>query len=114
MNALDKMREGKKSITAPDRKRVKQGMGQFYKCKRPKGKGSCWRHKFVCLSSPDQEKIPCTDFEKEELFEAGLGEKEICFENVDISQEEFKEIILQTFPRLEGGGGFRFLKGAWQ
>ncbi len=56
---------------------MKQEMSQSYKSKskRLKGKGTCWKHKFVCLSYTDQEKIPTTDFDKEELFQAGLGEK---------------------------------------
>ena len=113
MNALKRMREGKRSINVPDRKRVKQEMSQLYKSKskRLKGKGTCWKHKFVCLSYTDQEKIPTTDFDKEELFQAGLGEKQINFDDIDINQEDFKDVILDTFPRIEGGGGFRFMKG---
>ena len=42
---------------------------------------------------------------------AGLGEKEIAFEDAIISQEDFHEIILEHYPRLREGAGFRFLKG---
>ena len=64
-----------------------------------------------CLARVDQQKIPTLDKEKEELFLAGLGEKEIFFNNIDIDSNEFREIILEHFPRLKDGGGFRFLKG---
>lgn len=59
----------------------------------------------------DQDRIPTTDHEKDELYRAGLGEKEISFEDLDISEVEFREAILETFPKLTAGGGFRFLKG---
>lgn len=72
-----------------------------------------WRHKFFCLAFKDQERIPTTEGEKEELYRAGLGEKEITFEDVEMGREEFHESILDAFPRLKEGGGFRFLKGKW-
>lgn len=94
------------------RKRVKQEMSCLFHTKRPKPlKQYAWRHKFFCLAYTDQEKSPTCDAEKDELFRAGLGEKEICFEDVTISQEEFHEIIQDHFPRLREGGGSRFLKG---
>ena len=70
-----------------------------------------WRHKFVCLAYVDQSKIPSTDYDKDELYQAGLGEKEITFEDINITQSQFKGIIFESFPKLEAVGGFRFLKG---
>ena len=102
------MREGKSSTNVPNRKRVKQEMCQLYRAKCPKGKSIFWRHKFVCLAYTDQERIPTSDFDKEELFQAGLGKKEICFNDIEISQEEFKDVILLAFTRLKRGGGFAF------
>lgn len=69
-----------------------------------------WRHKFVCLAFVNQVRVPTNDAEKEEWYQAGLGEKEISFESLDISQEEFKEHLYAHFPRLEDGGGFQLLK----
>ena len=68
------------------------------------------KHKFVCLASTDQSRIPTTDVDKELLYQAGLGEKEIFFEQLDIDAVEFREILYQTFPKLKCGGGFQCLK----
>ena len=65
----------------------------------------------MCLAYTGQERIPTTEFDKEKLYQAGLGEKEVVFDDLDLSEEDFKEVILQAFPRLRAGGGFRFLKG---
>ena len=47
---------------------------------------------------------------KDVLFKAGLGEKEIEFNNLDASPEEFREVILNAYPKLRDGGGYQFLK----
>ena len=52
-----------------------------------------------------------SDFEKDQLLEAGLGEKEVEFSSLNMAFEEVKEVLLEEFPRLKGGGGFQFLKG---
>jgi len=57
-----------------------------------------------------QDCMPTTDVDKEELFRAGLGEREIEFELLDMIQEELKELIVASFPRLTKGGGFQLLK----
>ena len=43
------------------------------------------------------------------LYLADLGEKEIEFFSLDANAEEFKEILLNTFPRLQQGGGYQLL-----
>lgn len=103
------MRNKEKLEGGVKRKQLKQEMSSIFKSHK-KAK-TVWRHKFVCLAYTVQDRSPTTDFDKEELYRAGLGEKEIVFENLDISQSEFRNIILESFPRLEAGGGFRFLKG---
>ena len=86
--------------------------GSLFSSKRRKFAKACaWRHKFFCLAYMDQCKSPTSEADKEELFRAGLGEKEIAFEDVNISQEEFHDVILENFPCLQGWGGFRLLKG---
>ena len=66
---------------------------------------------FLCLAYTDQNKSPTCEADKDKLFRAGLGEKEISFEDVNTSQEEFHEIIHDHYPCLCEGGGFRFMKG---
>ncbi len=94
------------------RKRVKKEMSQLFRSKKQRlEKRIVWRHKFVCLAYKDQARIPTTDADKEELYQAGLGEKKIAFEELEMSQSGFKELLLMHFPRLEEGGGFQLLKG---
>jgi hypothetical protein len=58
------------------RKRVKNELSEIFNYKK-KSKSSPWRHRFLCLAHMDQDRMPRTDFEKDELQKAGLGEKEI-------------------------------------
>ncbi|ORU94807.1 MAG: hypothetical protein A6F71_09705 [Cycloclasticus sp. symbiont of Poecilosclerida sp. M] len=69
-----------------------------------------WRHRFVCLAHTNQWKIPTTEGEKDSLEKAGLGEKEIVFTTLNLSADEFKELLFDTFPKLRVGGGFQLLK----
>jgi len=69
-----------------------------------------WRHKFVCLAYVGQQKAPTTDAEKDELFQAGLGEREVVFECCDVDHEQMKDKLYEIFPRLKEGGGFQLLK----
>ena len=57
-------------------------------------------HHFVCLAWRDQHKILTTGTKKDDLLEAGLGEKVIKFPSLDASGEEFKEIynIILSIP----------------
>ncbi len=57
-----------------------------------------------------QNQLPTTEKDKNELFEAGLGEKEIEFEQLDLSPEEFRKIIIDNFPQLGDAGGYQFCK----
>ena len=43
-----------------------------------------WKHKFICLASCNQQRIPTTDAEKDELLMASLGEKEIEFTDLEL------------------------------
>lgn len=79
--------------------------------KRAIRKQSVWKHRFVCLAYTDQTRIPTSDLEKDELLEAGLGEKEIEFFSQDMSFEDIKDVLYDEFPRLRDGGGFQLLKG---
>ena len=91
LDALKRMRAGMSANRAVDRKRVRKEMSNLFHVNKKKADGNkpAWRHKFVCLAYHDQEKIPATDAEKEELYQAGLGEQEITFSSLDLSPEEF-------------------------
>ena len=52
-------------------------------------------------------RVPTSDIDKEELYLAGLGEKEVEFRTLDASADE---ILLNTFPRLREGDGYQLLK----
>ena len=115
--ALDALRRMRAGMTADrrveKRKRIKNEVSMLFnkktKVEKPE-KRVVWRHKFVCLAHRDQDRIPTTDAEKEELYQAGLWE-EIEFESLDIPQNEFREKLFKCFPRLRDGGGFQLLKG---
>ncbi len=47
--------------------------------------------------------------EKDDLFKAGLGEKEICF-NLDMEADSFRQVLFDHYQNLQNGGGFEFFK----
>lgn len=69
-----------------------------------------WTHRFVCLSRCNQETIPTTDREKDALLDVGLGEKKIVVPDVECAADEFRELLLQAFQKLQDAGGYLFAK----
>lgn len=69
-----------------------------------------WKHRFVCLAYYGQSRVPTTDADKDELYEAGLGEREVEFEHLDIDANQFRDVLLNAFPKLQEGGGFQLCK----
>lgn len=69
-----------------------------------------WEHEFICLASCGQQEPP-TPFEKAELMRAGLGPKKLCLLEYG-STSEFKQEILEAFPKLRLGGGYELLRTA--
>ena len=69
-----------------------------------------WKHRFVSLAYCGQQRIPTTDFEKDELFVAGLGEKEVEFDQLDLDANGFRDVLLRAFPKLQDAGGFQLCK----
>ena len=82
------------------------------KFKKTSSKKCSWKHKFVCLSSHIQECITTKDVDKDNLFRAGLGEKEIEFHDMHLDGTEFRDLLYEAYPKLKDGGGFQFLKCA--
>ena len=75
-----------------------------------KNKVKSWTLKAVCLNDKEAKRVPCSGAEREALVQAGLGEKKICVTNVECSSEQFKSDIISSFPKLDGCGGFEFLR----
>ncbi len=93
------------------RKRARSEVAKLFGSKKKKAeKKVAWKHRFVCLAYKDQDKTPTTDFEKDELRRAGLGEKEVVFSSLGLDVDEFKEVLFASFPRLREGGGYQMLK----
>ena len=90
------------------RKASKENIAKLFQ-KKPKP-SQAWKHRFVCLAHVEQDRIPTAEWEKDELLEAGLGEKEIIFEDLELSADEFRDFLYEKFPGLKHGGGFRFYK----
>ena len=51
------------------------------------------------------------DVEKDDLLEAGLGEKLIEFPSLEASPEQFKDLLYSANPKLQDGGGFELCRG---
>ena len=75
-----------------------------------KGKRQTWSPKFVCLANKNQCKVPCTVDEKEKLVNAGLGERAICIPDIECSSLEFRQTLIDEFPKLESAGGFELMR----
>ena len=60
-----------KAEKSASKKRVRTELSHLFKKKAE----PAWRHKLCCLAYHDQERIPATDVEKEELYQVGLGER---------------------------------------
>ncbi len=58
----------------------------------------------------DQSRIPTTDTDKDDLLRAGLSEKHIEFEDLDVDAYLYRERILEEYPKLRDAGGFMFFK----
>lgn len=110
LDALKRMRAGMRADKSVTRKRAREEVSGLLTKKKRHVK-SAWHHKFVCLAYKDQNKIPTSDAEKEDLYQAGLGERKISFDRLDISPNEFRDLLYHNFPRLKEGGGFQLLKG---
>ena len=92
LDALKRMKAGIVADRAVDRKRARKEVCSLFHSKKKKVQSTlkpAWRHKFVCLAYKDQPKIPASDLDKEELYQAGLAEKEINFPSLDLTPEEF-------------------------
>ena len=75
-----------------------------------KAKASEWKHRFVCIANPEQQRIPTTDNEKDELYKAGLGEKLIEFDCIKADAEKIRDVLYDAFPKLQNAGGFVLCK----
>ncbi len=108
LDALQNMRKGLNGNSEKRKRSIKSELANSFPCK--KAKKSAWKHRFVCLSRWDQQKIPTTDIEKDDLLEAGLGKKFIEFSSVDMNGEQFRDLLFSEYPKLRQGGGFQMCR----
>ncbi len=66
--------------------------------------------KLVCLSSTEAKKVPCSVYDRNVLVSAGLGEKKTVIPDIECSAKDFNEIIISSFSKLNGCGGFELLR----
>ena len=92
------------------KRKAKDEMQSLFKGKRSKTPAKAWKHVFVCLAYCHQTRVPTTDVEKDDLLKAGLGEKEICFNDLEIGAEEFRQVMHEHYPSLQNSGDFEFFK----
>lgn len=110
-NAITAIRKARFETKSSSRKRKVKDEVSFLFNKK-KAKGTVWKHRFVCLAYRDQYKIPTSDTDKDDLLKAGLGEKVIEFDDLDIDADDFRQVILDAYPQLKNAGGFTFFKCA--
>ena len=78
LQSLKRVRAGmtaEKKRGEKGRKRVRQQMSELFTSKKKaltSKSRPAWKHRFICLAYRDQARIPTTDAEKDELYEAGL------------------------------------------
>ncbi|XP_064387954.1 uncharacterized protein LOC135336110 isoform X1 [Halichondria panicea] len=73
-------------------------------------KHKSWTVKLVCLSSTEAKKVPCSVYDRNVLVSAGLGEKKTVIPDIECSAKDFNEIIISSFSKLNGCGGFELLR----
>lgn len=113
LTTLNRVRAGIKADKRVQKHSAREEVASLFNFNPPRKKKKlevAWRHKFVCLAYKGQDRIPTTDYDKEQLFQAGLGEKEIEFKSLDLDAAAFKEMIFGVYPKLRLGGGFQLLK----
>ena len=49
-------------------------------------------------------------WKEDEPFETGLGRKDVESPSLDMDPTEFRELIFNTFPKLQEGGGYQFCR----
>ena len=93
--------------SGPSKKRkAKDEVNYLFKKKRTKG--TSWKHRFDCLATRGQDHIPTTDIETDDLLRAGLGEKNVEFDDIDMDANSYRDVILKAYPQLKNAGGFVF------
>lgn len=81
------------------------GANQQSPPRRPSG-----QHGNMNLSCLLPAEVPTTECERDELFEAKLGKKEIEFSTLEMDANAFQEVLYEAYPKLRDGGGFRLCR----
>ena len=71
-------------------------------------KRDTWIHEFFCLANKEQIAVPSRSL-KNQLQQAGLGRKKICFHS-KANVTEVKTKLEESYPKLIAGGGFEILR----
>lgn len=56
--------------------------------------------------------MPSSDIEKDQLFLAGLGERIVEFPTLCMTTNEFRQLLVSYFPKLEQCGGYHLCKAS--
>ncbi|XP_065901724.1 uncharacterized protein [Dysidea avara] len=106
-DARGKDSKGKGGKGATRKQIIKEEVASLFN-KQPKL--VAWKHRFVCLGDRKQLRILTTDAEKDQLCRAGLGERNVQFDDMELEAEEIREVLFVTFPKLRDTGGFVLCK----
>ena len=116
--AIDTLRSVRQSFSSEARLEQRKKFSPYSRpstslstSKVKKGRTQPWTLKLFCLSDTCQWKAPATASSKILLVGAGLGENSVTVSNINTcSMEEFRSIIVRTFPKLSDCGGFEMLR----
>ena len=107
--ALKKMRAGMRADQVIQNKRkIKSEVSTlFAHKKKPKlCKPVAWKHKFYCLAYVGQDRVPTSDTDKDELFQAGLGRRILSLTHWILLRKSSKSTSLPGFHNCEKVVGF--------
>ncbi len=116
--AIDTLRSVRQSFSSEGRLEQRRNFSPYSRpstslstSKGKKERAQPWTLKVFCLGDTGQCKAPTTACSKILLLGAGLGEHSIKVCNINsCSMEEFRSIIVRTFPKLNHCGGFEMLR----
>ena len=77
----------------------KRGVGSKPAITSKKAKRAAWKHEFVCLAYFQQKKVPTTECERDELFEAEKGDRILYIGN---GCKHIQGGVVQSIPKTPG------------
>ena len=106
--AIDRFNSGLKGVGPLKRKAAARAEAASLLLHKKSKQQQPGTHKFVCLAQSNKYFIPSSDYDKDKLFMADLGEKVIGFTKLDMDNDEFCGVLYMydSYPKLRDAGGY--------